>query len=80
MYEAFLDRLYFSISKISFADSNRGFHVIATARDFSVLTDLAAAGMSTVQLDVTDPTSIQNCHKSVSDLTSGHLDILVNNA
>uniref|UniRef100_A0A093UU75 NADPH-dependent 1-acyldihydroxyacetone phosphate reductase n=1 Tax=Talaromyces marneffei PM1 TaxID=1077442 RepID=A0A093UU75_TALMA len=58
----------------------RGLHVIATARDFSVLADLAEAGVSTVQMDVTDPISIQNCHKIVSELTNGRLDILVNNA
>ncbi|KAL3705705.1 NADPH-dependent 1-acyl dihydroxyacetone phosphate reductase [Talaromyces marneffei ATCC 18224] len=45
-----------------------------------VLADLAEAGVSTVQMDVTDPISIQNCHKIVSELTNGRLDILVNNA
>ncbi|KAJ5912486.1 hypothetical protein N7504_001369 [Penicillium tannophilum] len=58
----------------------QGLHVIATARDLSVLKELAALGMSTVQLDVTDPISIKKCHKVVTGLTGGRLDILVNNA
>jgi 1-acylglycerone phosphate reductase len=54
--------------------------VIASARDPAVLTELAALGMSTVQLDVTDQASIDACHKIVHGLTGGRLDILVNNA
>lgn len=54
--------------------------MIATARDLAVMADLAAVGMSTVQLDVTDATSIEHCHKTVAELTGGQLDILVNNA
>lgn len=57
-----------------------GLHVIATARRLSVITDLAELGMSTVQLDVTDPVSIEKCHKTVQEITGGHLDILLNNA
>lgn len=63
-----------------FSNFGRGLHVIATARDFSVLADLAAVGITTIQLDVTDSTSIEKCHQIVSDLTSGRLDILINNA
>lgn len=54
--------------------------MIATARDPAVMVDLAAMGISTVQLDVTDSASIESCHKIVVGLTAGRLDILVNNA
>ncbi|KAI1652825.1 NAD(P)-binding protein [Daldinia decipiens] len=58
----------------------RGLHVIATARRSEVLADLAALGMSTLPLDVTDAESIKQCHEEVAKLTGGKLDILVNNA
>jgi 1-acylglycerone phosphate reductase len=57
-----------------------GLHVIATARNTSVLADLAELGMSTVQLDVTNTESIQACHDEVDKITGGTLDMLVNNA
>ncbi|KAI1098111.1 NAD(P)-binding protein [Jackrogersella minutella] len=57
-----------------------GLHVIATARNPKVMTDLAELGMSTVSLDVTNRDSIATCHKAVEALTGGRLDILVNNA
>ncbi|KAK3390051.1 acylglycerone-phosphate reductase-like protein [Podospora didyma] len=58
----------------------RGIYVIATARRTSVLTDLAALGMSTLALDVTKPESIKTCHEEVAKITGGTLDFLVNNA
>ncbi|KAI5864043.1 NAD(P)-binding protein [Durotheca rogersii] len=58
----------------------RGLHVIATARRPEVLEELAAVGMSTLALDVTDADSIKRCHQEVASLTGGKLDILVNNA
>ncbi|KAH6949697.1 hypothetical protein BKA56DRAFT_682701 [Ilyonectria sp. MPI-CAGE-AT-0026] len=58
----------------------KGLHVIATARNLSLLSDLAEMGMSTLQLDVTDPVSIAACHKEAGVITDGKLDILVNNA
>ncbi|KAI1382821.1 NAD(P)-binding protein [Hypoxylon trugodes] len=58
----------------------RGLHVIATARRIEVLSELAALGMSTLALDVTDAESIKKCHGEVEELTNGKLDILVNNA
>lgn len=57
-----------------------GLHVIATARRPQVLEDLAARGMSILALDVTDPASIEACRQRVEFITSGRLDILVNNA
>ncbi|KAI1761596.1 NAD(P)-binding protein [Hypoxylon sp. FL1150] len=58
----------------------QGLHVIATARRPEVMADLAALGMSTLALDVTDAESIKACHEGVAKLTNGKLDILVNNA
>ena len=55
-------------------------HVIATARNTSVLSEMADMGMSTVALDVTKADSIKACHASVAEITGGKLDILVNNA
>lgn len=59
---------------------SKGVHVIATARNVSVLSDMAALGMSTVALDVTKADSIKTCHAEVAQITGGKLDILVNNA
>ncbi|KAL2164992.1 hypothetical protein VTH06DRAFT_288 [Thermothelomyces fergusii] len=58
----------------------KGVHVIATARDPAVLSEMAAMGMTTLTLDVTKEESIKACHDEVSTLTGGKLDILVNNA
>jgi NAD(P)-dependent dehydrogenase (short-subunit alcohol dehydrogenase family) len=53
--------------------SERGHHVIATARQVSMLSDLAVA--QTLPLDVTDSTSI-----AAALAEAGELDALVNNA
>ncbi|KAK5654551.1 hypothetical protein OQA88_7180 [Cercophora sp. LCS_1] len=58
----------------------QGVHVIATARNISVLTNLAAQGMSALPLDVTKTESIKTCHDEVAKITGGTLDFLVNNA
>ncbi|KAK3294220.1 uncharacterized protein B0H64DRAFT_361539 [Chaetomium fimeti] len=58
----------------------KGVHVIATARNPAVLSEMAAIGMTTLALDVTKEDSIKACHDDVSKLTGGKLDILVNNA
>ncbi|KAL2190325.1 NAD(P)-binding protein [Thermothelomyces heterothallicus CBS 203.75] len=58
----------------------KGVHVIATARNPAVLSEMAAMGMTTLTLDVTKEDSIKACHDEVSKLTGGKLDILVNNA
>lgn len=57
-----------------------GLHVIATARNPAVLSEMAELGMTTLTLDVTKADSIKACHDEVSELTGGKLDILVNNA
>ena len=57
-----------------------GFHVIATARRQAVLDELAEMGMSTLELDVTKSESIQAAKETVTALTGGRLDVLVNNA
>jgi len=55
-------------------------HVIATARNPAVLIEMAAIGMTTLPLDVTNEDSIKACHDEVAKVTGGKLDILVNNA
>ena len=45
-----------------------------------MLNGFNALGMSTLALDVTDPESIQACHKRVGEITGGRLHFLVNNA
>ncbi|KAH6634776.1 acylglycerone-phosphate reductase-like protein [Chaetomium sp. MPI-SDFR-AT-0129] len=58
----------------------KGVHVIATARNPAVLTEMAALGMTTLTLDVTKEESIKACHEEVAGITGGKLDFLVNNA
>ncbi|KII87246.1 hypothetical protein PLICRDRAFT_42884 [Plicaturopsis crispa FD-325 SS-3] len=58
----------------------RGHRVIATARRPEAMSELAALGITTLQLDVTDEASIRKVHDEVAELTGGKLDILVNNA
>lgn len=58
-----------------------GLHVIATARNPSVLAGLAGKpGFTCLALDVTSQRSIDECRDEVARLTGGKLDILVNNA
>ncbi|KAK4227344.1 hypothetical protein QBC38DRAFT_477924 [Podospora fimiseda] len=57
-----------------------GVHVIATARNPAVLSEMAAIGMTTLALDVTKKESIKTCHDEVAKITGGKLDFLVNNA
>lgn len=62
-------------------DLGQGLHVIATARNPSVLSDLVhEPGFTCLQLDVTKQNSIDTCRDEVVKLTGGNLDILVNNA
>lgn len=64
---------------IPFLNSS-GCYVIATARRPEALAELQDMGLTTVQLDVNDQESIKAATERVSELTSGRLDILVNNA
>ncbi len=58
-----------------------GLRVIATGRDPAKLAALAAEGIATVALDVTDAGSLERAAARVADITSGHgVDVLVNNA
>jgi 1-acylglycerone phosphate reductase len=57
-----------------------GVHVVASARRVEVLSEMAALGMSTLELDVTDENSIKRGVADVSRITDGKLDFLVNNA
>lgn len=63
---------------------SRGYTVLASARTASKITDLAALGITTLSLDVTDKNSIEAAKREVEDLiesgTIGGLDVLVNNA
>ena len=54
--------------------------VLATARNPAKLARLASLGIKTLTLDVLDPASISACVAAVSKLTSGRLDMLINNA
>ncbi|RDW63516.1 hypothetical protein BP6252_11061 [Coleophoma cylindrospora] len=57
-----------------------GHRVFATARNEAKMDHLKELGIVTVQLDVTDPTSLKKTVESVDAATEGKLDILVNNA
>jgi len=65
---------------LTFHSANPSLHVIATARDISKLSTLASLGITTLSLDVTSPASLATCVASISALTGGTLDILINNA
>lgn len=57
----------------------RGHRPFATARRLESVADLAAAGIDTIRLDVTDGASIAAAIREVLD-RAGHIDVLVNNA
>jgi NAD(P)-dependent dehydrogenase (short-subunit alcohol dehydrogenase family) len=57
----------------------RGHRVIASARALADVERLKAEGFETVQLDLSDSTSIQTAVKEVLQLTDGKLDVLFNN-
>jgi len=59
---------------------SKGLLVFATARRVEVLADLAALGIATIALDVTDVESVRRARDHVSKTTGGTLDVLVNNA
>ena len=58
----------------------RGLKVIATARTHAKMADLSSKGITTLPLDVLSAESIADCVSAVSNLTSGRLDMLINNA
>lgn len=58
-----------------------GLRVIATGRDERKLAPLAAEGIATVLLDVTDAASLERAVERVDAITAGHgIDVLINNA
>ena len=57
-----------------------GLRVFATARTTDVLNDLADQGIETFALDVTSLDDIKRVRETITGLTGGTLDILVNNA
>lgn len=65
---------------LTLAFHTRGLSVIATARSLSKMKTLESKGINVFPLDVTDPSSIASCVSSVSKLTKGHLDVLLNNS
>jgi 1-acylglycerone phosphate reductase len=67
-------------SALAFAFHKAGWRVIVSARNIAKLKNSVAAGLEAVQLDVTSEESIANAVSAVSELTSGSLDALVNNA
>ncbi|KAF2858541.1 short chain dehydrogenase/reductase-like protein [Piedraia hortae CBS 480.64] len=58
----------------------RGLQVFATARQTSKISDLAALGISTFELEVTDAQSISTLRDAITAETGGSLDMLINNA
>ncbi|KAK6075940.1 oxidoreductase [Seiridium cupressi] len=58
----------------------RGLRVLATARNLTKVQHLRDAGLEVIQLDVADQESVRRAVESVSRLTGGTLNILVNNA
>lgn len=58
----------------------RGLRVIATARRLEALEGLAAQGIQTLELDVTDDDSVRKTRDATAEFTGGKLNILVNNA
>ncbi|GHD60496.1 short-chain dehydrogenase/reductase [Jeongeupia chitinilytica] len=58
----------------------RGWQVFATARQADDVASLAAAGLTALQLDIADDTSIRGCVDKVLAQTGGRLDALFNNA
>ncbi|KAK5111118.1 hypothetical protein LTR62_005317 [Meristemomyces frigidus] len=65
---------------LALAFAAQGCHVFATARNSSSISDLAAQGIETLALEVTDLTSIQALRAEIETRTKGKLDILINNA
>ena len=67
-------------SSLALALQKNGWRVFASARNPERLKQVEAAGIETVQLDVTDDESITAAVSRIKELTGGSLDALVNNA
>ena len=67
-------------SYLALAFHKAGWRVIASARNPNKLENVVTVGIETIQLDVTSEESIAKAVSQVSELTSGSLDVLLNNA
>lgn len=67
-------------SHLALAFHKAGWRVFASARNPNKLEYAQTAGIETIQLDVTSDESITKAVSQVSELTSGSLDLLLNNA
>jgi NAD(P)-dependent dehydrogenase (short-subunit alcohol dehydrogenase family) len=67
-------------SHLAVAFHKAGWRVFASARNLNKLKHAQTAGIETIQLDVTSDDSITKAFSQVSELTSGSLDVLLNNA
>jgi NAD(P)-dependent dehydrogenase (short-subunit alcohol dehydrogenase family) len=68
-------------SALALAFQQRGFHVFATARNTTKMSNLAdLPNVTLLTLDVTDSTTIKAAVDTVAKETGGTLDFLVNNA
>ena len=54
--------------------------MIATSRRLETMSALEAAGIETIELDVSKVDEIAKVRDQVQELTGGRLDVLVNNA
>ncbi|AMP89667.1 SDR family NAD(P)-dependent oxidoreductase [Legionella pneumophila] len=63
-----------------FALKKRGHRVIASCRKTEDVQKLLNKGVEALLLDVGNPTSIQSAFAQLLIMTSGHLDVLINNA
>jgi 1-acylglycerone phosphate reductase len=54
--------------------------VLATARNIGKMSQLAALGIETLQLDVLSEESLRSCFETVTRLTNNKLDMIINNA
>lgn len=59
---------------------SQGARVFATSRNVDAMPTLAAIGIETLALDVTDVNSIREAKTVIEERTGSSLDILVNNA
>lgn len=57
----------------------RGYRVFVSARNDATLKPLAAEGLDTLELDVTNAESIAQAKATITEKTGGRLDVLVNN-
>lgn len=64
----------------AFALQKRGHRVIASCRKIEDVQKLSAKGVETLLLDVNDSISIHHAFSQLLSMTSGRLDVLINNA